>query len=712
MTRKRLRWVVAGVGIIVIVAVTAVIFIRPWSGPVEPDPPDGPRTSADGDPLPPGAITRIGTGRFRTGGQIWVAAVTPDGRSLIVSDRIMDASTGVVVGHIPHEVDGEAVGLGVVSVGGETAALSDSPRGAYGPQTIVLWDIATHKPLHTVRLPASTSRGYLRSVARGGGQVLFQNSSRQFELWTALHDSPKAVPLGTADGDGRNDPAGFTPDGRFVVDAGAKLKGWDAATGGVRFEFDGPEGVGVRWAVSRDGRRMALVSQTPKLGGGEEKAMTYRVSVWDLPAGTRRWESAPLNTDGEFPGTLRVLFTPDGETVVATDVDRAKKRFAVRRWGATDGKPLGEWTTEWRAMSGAPVLLAPDGRSVYFVTQFGVRTFALESGEESSPPDLRGGDEWPVGFTPDGKHLVTRRNTTAVLLRDPDSGLVVRELKLPNLPDTFNTTVSPDGRLLAVDATVGPKNDRDTVVYECESGRELYRLRGERCGTFTPDGKHLLTLPPDYKTTNVHDPNTGELLRTVACNGNDSFYFSPDGGAFARHWQHNIQVYAIGGESLFDGTALLRQHVVPMQVGSGPEQRMQNERADRISATAIGPGGRRFAVAYRRVKEGGDPPSSDRLLMFDTSEKKPLWEVEVKRPSQHWEMNYMAASLAFSPDGRRLALGGRRGITLYDATSGDEVRRYEGHTGEVRFVQFSPGGKRLLAADGDGTVWVWDATAR
>jgi WD40 repeat protein len=174
MTRKRLVWVAASVGCVAVIAV--VVVCQPWKAPVpgtnESDPPAGPHFSADGDPLPPGAITRIGTGRFRTGGQVWLAAVTPDGRSLVISDRIMDAATGRVVGHIPNEVDGQAVGLGVVSAGGETAALCGGPRGVSDPQTVVLWDVVTRKPTRTVvRFVQFSPDGKRLVAADGDGTV-------------------------------------------------------------------------------------------------------------------------------------------------------------------------------------------------------------------------------------------------------------------------------------------------------------------------------------------------------------------------------------------------------------------------------------------------------------------------------------------------------------------------------------------------------------
>jgi WD40 repeat protein len=66
-------------------------------------------------------------------------------------------------------------------------------------------------------------------------------------------------------------------------------------------------------------------------------------------------------------------------------------------------------------------------------------------------------------------------------------------------------------------------------------------------------------------------------------------------------------------------------------------------------------------------------------------------------------------SLAYSPDGRWLAVGQAKGVQLWDAASGREVRTLTGPRDLVTAVAFSPDGQQVAAGGRENLLWLWDA---
>ena len=68
-------------------------------------------------------------------------------------------------------------------------------------------------------------------------------------------------------------------------------------------------------------------------------------------------------------------------------------------------------------------------------------------------------------------------------------------------------------------------------------------------------------------------------------------------------------------------------------------------------------------------------------------------------------------NLAWSPDGRILAMGDRK-IQLLEVAGGKMRREFTGHEGDIRSLAFSPDGRLLASGSADTTVLIWDVWGR
>ena len=110
-----------------------------------------------------------------------------------------------------------------------------------------------------------------------------------------------------------------------------------------------------------------------------------------------------------------------------------------------------------------------------------------------------------------------------------------------------------------------------------------------------------------------------------------------------------------------------------------------------------------FSHDSKRLLAGSGMPSRDgELHVFNVDNGKQLLRIE----KAHDDVVYSAK---FSPDASRIASAGAdKYLRTFDASSGKQLRRFEGHTNYVLGVAWKSDGQTLATAAADNTVKIWD----
>lgn len=617
-----------------------------------PRPPARPpgRTDRLGDPLPPGAVARLGAVRLWHWASPVSLAFSRDGKSLAAQtgsgDVLLWATTN---GRLRYRLPTTGTVLNAIALlpGGSALAIGDRDG------QVRLVDVATGKTTRFLRVAGA--RAHCVACSPDGKLIAVGlETSRAGAI--AIWDRSSAKPVRRIEVPGGVFCLAFSPDGKTLASGGfrAGLRLWDAATGKeIRAIADAGQAVR-SVAFSRDGK--ILLTTSPPL-----------VQCWDVATGEERL----LDPAGH--GGLCAVFSPGGKWLA---------------WAGSEGKlhlietSTGREVHRFAAHPRPIVALAfsADGKTLATgsVDQT-VRLWDVASGKDVCPLPGRRHPPRCLAYHPDGKRLAAG-GWGGVTFWDVARSREVRyfPLQVKDRPQRIVAVAfSPDGTRLAAGADGGI-----LTVWDVSTGKELHRLAGaaRHLGrlVFSPDGKTIIATAPGDPSLWMWDVAGGkrprEVRRAVAPGSLPAW--SPDG-----------KVVAVGSAD-FPYTVRLWERRSGKEL---PALLGHSNRVDRLLFSADG--GRLLSDCR-----------ADRSLR--------VWDLGDGQMLSRWMDNGLGQpALAFSPDGTTLASCAFPGpIRILEAATGRELCSFEGHHLPVRDVVFSPDGRTLASAGEDTTILVWDVT--
>jgi RNA polymerase sigma factor (sigma-70 family) len=662
---------------------------------VTPAPPPQPneerRRDRHGDPLPEGAVARLGTLRFRVPGEVEALTVSPDGKVVAASSRagvfLFDAADGLRLRRLPaSDFPWGAAKLLTFSLDGKRLA----GRGG----VVRVWDVAGGRnpqdyDVKNVAWLGWSSGGKALALCLEKGSIhlrdLASGTSRRFLCeglqrpdWydhTPLACTMSGQTLAVAD------------DSRHAVHV------WDTADGQLRRVLRPKDRRVSSLALSPDGTRLAAATAQ-----GEQR-WEKDLQVWDLTTGKPLYTVPCKNDEFRSP-----RFSADGKTLVVADywphvcfLDAA----TGRERGRTDDK----YAFSCLSLSSDGRTLVASERSSGSVHMFDVAT------GKRKPQPVGHFNPGGVAFSPDGRRVTTTGGQDgSVLVWEPATGKPLQRIQRSD-KGVREAIYSADGRSLYVGW-----NDGNLWV----------------CDTATGEKRHVIKLEdPEWPDTyqdpfSMHLADSGKTLVVISVYASKKDAGGPrHPGALITGWdvstrQQRFRRRHYGPGSVptltADGRVMARNRdgglSGPMRLedaATGEELVTFPTSPQQVWPLAFSPDGRLVATNTFDYKDpskrGPLDPGSNTVRLWETATAAEVLAL----PDANNTRGDPNTRAAFSPDGRLLAVAAPyHDIVLWEVAGAREVRRFKGSGAAVRALAFSPDGRLLTSGLADATWLVWD----
>jgi WD40 repeat protein len=625
-----------------------------------------------GDPLPAGAVARLGTLRFNRA-RVGCVVFTPDGKSVVSGGldgrvHVWDRQTGREVRGF--RARGDQIDLLALSPNGRliaTVAHSEATQ-------VRLYILALGWPYRRFLGHTSSVRGIAFSP---DGKTLASCAGDSVRIWdvsTEQGRSLEGAPSLEA-GDVCCEVVAFSPDGTSLIAGDSKgvLYFWDTSTWKLSRKLAGHAS-----AV----KQLVFPARGTRLVAGHND---HSVRFWDLAAGKRLHLCR-----GVAPAIFWGLaLAPDGRTAAGSPDGES-----VRCWDTITGKE------RWRARVPEEVTslaFSPRGKVVAVPTDYRIVLLDAPTGKCLNPTRAPVAGVTRLAFSPDGKTLVAGCDDQGVVMWDAHTWEEQSRWMAPK-GAIRALRVGSSGRVLV--ATLEDGQSTHFKLRNISTGQPLGQVEADsKFLAIGPGGASIVISTPDGLV--LRETSSGRILRRFPDEERERFAVN------ARRYPQPSPAVAFSPDGRLIAAGSLNGNVL----------------CDARTATLL----RRFGKQMGQAHFIAFSPDGKSILtqaMYTRDDSLCLWETASGQLRLSLKgLRGSVSAAAFSPDGRLLAASGPKGgFHLWDLTSGKRVGEVRGDPGRVAGhlhgpwrrlggitpLAFSPDGRHLVSSGEDTTALVWE----
>ncbi len=495
----------------------------------------------------------------------------------------------------------------------------------------------------------------------------------------------------------------FSPDGRIL--AGCAVRNgdrqvfvWDAADGKMLWQAEVPHrdrfrnlGLSVKWPGGSpflqflpDGKTIVLLDE-----------VNHHLQFRDRASGKVRSVTAGLAPLADYHWTA----SPDGKTFLAVN-----PRDGLRSWPPRAGS---DWDLPLDGPEKAQRLaFAGDGRTLLLAGDGRLRVRDWPSGKLRRRIDLAGRTVLDLLPGPDGRSAHVLLEYERTLRRfDLDSGAETTPTRAGHRGIISEFALAPQGKL------VSAGYDGSVQVWDLKRGRAVLSFRPKNGCIFmavSDDGKLVAAVDWDRTEVAVHECDTGRLVRTIEVGKHIRYLaFAPRGRLLLTGEQIPASVFRVWDA---DTGRLVRriEGQVYARPAFSPDGKLLAALGEaKLRVIDFARGRERFSLPVAG-RYGLAFSADGRTLACGDWKAITLWDVATRKRRGTIKLNDGdCTALRFSPDGVWLAWGDAENIRLWDLRQGRLAQTFRGHEGNVTDLRFTADG-RLISSSTDSTLLVWD----